>query len=165
MTYCRLSYTGEFKNLETSLLAKIPDCKITYIDTSNCIAVIDNVDDMYYLLGLDLDNDVRITNIEVGDKDKYKEFLVQEQKSELVESIEKETCGAPLIQPNQSQSQSQSEASSDPRINLNNALLNTTLKSKSPLQPEDPMNYILSKGYLLVSSFTISALLLLSNIF
>ena len=152
-SYSKITFNGNFNLLSNSLVAKIPEIKLVQINDNTAIAIVDELESIHYLKGQELQQNVSLISCEDGDYESFKSYLETANRS------------------NASQKETQKEIKSnvarleDPTTNLNNALINTTLKSKSPLQPEDPFNYILSNGYLLSTSIAISALMLLSNLF
>ena len=150
-TYTKITFTGNFTLLLNSVQEKIPNIKLVQLNENSAVAIVDKLESIYNLKGQELQPNLMILSYEDNDYQALEIFLKHTSDRKKLES--KEQTPIPV------------NSKSDPMTNLNNSLINTTLKSKSPLQPEDPFNYILSKGYLISTSIAISAFMLLSNIF
>ena len=166
MIYSKISFTGEYSVLESTIKSKIPEIQIKKIDDTSAASLVDNtfVDDLYYFKGLEMENNTVITSFE---EDSSLESIFNKASEEINKLSSQVIEKANDIKENIAKNISSVKASSCsqcPESNLNKALINTTLKSKSPLEADDPMNYILSKSFILTTSITISGLIFISNL-
>ncbi len=140
-----ICFKGQYDVIEHFLKNKISSINIKLIQENKAIAIVDNADELYYYKNFTIDDFTQITEIE-----QTLEQFPSEDLFAKAEIFSNEITKSVIL---------------DYRFNLNSALINATLKSKSPLQPDDPFNYILGKDYLLYSSFIIALILLISNLF
>ena len=132
--------------------AKIINLEIQKISDTTAVTTSDSVEDIHYLKDYSFDNSTKIIEFKDLSEEEFKDLKVSFSDNIFGSQIQKSII-------------LNEETKKDPTTNLKNALINTTLKSKSPLQPEDPFNYILSTSYLIASSLAISAIMLVSNLF
>jgi hypothetical protein len=147
MAACKITFTGDFTKLEAAFKEKIPDFKILKVSENTVTAKCETLEDIHYLKTLDSNEDFKI--LEIVD------ILEEELKQIIPEQIfDNNDFQNSIILDKE-----------DPVTNLNNAVLNACLSSKSPLPNEDPINYIYSKSYVTYASFGISVLLFISSLF
>lgn len=153
MSYSKIIFSGNYSLLTENLKKRIPDIKFIKLEAESVIVKIDSslLDDLYYLKGLELEDNTKILNFEeVASFDDEKKKENEEKVSSKEEIISK-------IHEN-----IRTDVSFDPNQNLEKAITNTTLRSKVVLPDNHSFNFFISSCYLLSSSIVVSSLVFIS---
>ena len=161
MPFCKITFSGSFDELKNLMIKRIPDIKIKKLDekTAQIQIEADSLEGVYYLKGFELD-ETRIDNVtEISDSEANLELdIVNKDTSELVKSVILEDTSKT------NDKQSSGKKGGNPLENLDKAVFEATLNSKTPLPNEDPFYYITSKSFMVYTFFALSTIMFVSSI-
>jgi len=176
MNYCKVRLEGDIKFFKESLQEKLsqPSLKVQKINDNTALIISeipDIIDDVSYLINIQLSNDIKILEVEEATK----ADCISDNDFELInnEDIDSKTKIVDNIVGDLTTSINFNEGSSNNDVfcektavkNLNNAVVNTILNSKTPLYKDDPFNVVMNPQFCLYTMFATSLLVFISSLF
>lgn len=153
MSAYKLIFTGSFETLSNKLHANIHDIDIKRLDDTSAISKCENFEELHYFQGIDLGDGTKITDIQ------------EHISNTIIEKLNEPTIEKSVLLTTPDFVGNADEKSEDPKANLDNAVLNSVLNSKSPLPEEDPFKYVQNKNFLILSTLSASVLLFVASLF
>ena len=157
MAASKITFSGNFFELEKALKSKIPELKLTKIKDNVAVARCENLDDVHYYKSHHITEGIKIEEINDINEDELRELSEKSGSStELQKSIYLNKDEEPFLN---------NENNKDYYESLGNAIMNATLDSKTPIPEEDPINYVFSSKYLTFSTFAFAAFMFVGSLF
>lgn len=157
MAASKITYSGDYSELEKAIKSKVPEIKLTKIKDNVVIAKCENLEDVHYFKNFPLKEGTKVEEILDIDEDELKELS---EKSGSSTDLQKS------IYLNKDEDlNNESNNLTDYNQNLNNALMNSTLNSKTPISEEDPITYVYSSKFLTVTTCVFSAFMFVGSLF
>lgn len=153
MSAIKLTYSGSFETLSAKIHASFNDVLIKKVSETVAIIKCESLEELHYLQGSDLGDETRILTVE--------EVIDSNNVSEKLN----EPCNEKLVNLSTPDLKKEEEILENPKVNVDNAVLNSVLNSKSPLPQEDPFNYVHNKNFLVLSTLSASILLFVASLF